>query len=692
MTEDKKDAAPVQLMDVTLRDGSYAVNYSFTPERCGLIVSALHRAGIPFIEIGHGCGLGAHDNLRIKAAARDKEYVKAAREAAPEACIGVIAGPPPVTLPQNIDEVIDYLDFIRFASNADRPQLVAENIAHARKRKPNLKVFIQMMRSSRLPPHMICASVQRVVEMGADVVYLVDTAGHFIPEEVRELAHRILSEFKIAVGFHGHNNLNLAVANSLAAIDGGATFVDGSLKGMGRAAGNASIEMLVSVLRRKGLISSIDFDLLIKAGEELIAPIMPPQRGVTALDMITADANLDLYPAGPYRELAKQLGVSFEDFIRMLAEDERIVEVGQNDVSRVAQRHNLRPVSPAAAHAGIEVFHQKCDETPSHSVTLALKSDAASMQCSEEAVRLISLRFPEVSFSFVSYQPDRIPGIESAEVLFAYSFTPSLFRKARKLKWFHSLLIGAEHYSFPAMTRSGVIVTTPRGAYSVPVAESALSLICALSRKVHRIMHFQEQGKWADREIAASEPPLKELSGSTVLIVGLGGIGTELASRCSCLGMEVMAVIPTERTAPPFVHRLFLSEDINRALSCADFVVLTCPLTESTRGLINAERLSYMKKSAFLVNVSRGPVVDEAALLEALRLKAIGGAALDVFTEEPLQACHPFYSLDNIIISPHCAGVSTKFWEHSMGFFADNLDRYLKNEPMQGVVDFKRGY
>ena len=126
------------------------------------------------------CGLGAHDNLRIKAAARDKEYVKAAREAAPEACIGVIAGPPPVTLPQNIDEVIDYLDFIRFASNADRPQLVADNIAHARKRKPNLKVFIQMMRSSRLPPHMICASVQRVVEMGADVVYLVDTAGHFI--------------------------------------------------------------------------------------------------------------------------------------------------------------------------------------------------------------------------------------------------------------------------------------------------------------------------------------------------------------------------------------------------------------------------------------------------------------------------------------------------------------------------------
>jgi len=692
MTGDSKDTSTVNLMDVTLRDGSYAVNYSFTPERCGVIVNALHKAGIPFIEIGHGCGLGSHDNLRIRAAARDGEYVRAAREAAPLACIGVIAGPPPVTLPQNIDEVVDYVDFIRFASNVDRPQLLTGNIAYARKKKPNLKIFIQMMRSTRLPSHMICASVQKVVEMGADVVYLVDTAGHFMPDEVRELAELIRSEFRIAVGFHGHNNLNLAVANSLAAVDGGATFVDGSLKGMGRAAGNASIEMLVSLLRRKGRIGPIDFDLLIKAGEELIAPIMPPQRGVAAIDMITADANIDLYPAGPYRELAGQLGLSFEDFIRKLAADERVVEVGQNDISRVVQRHNLKLTGPSAASADIRIFHVKRDEEPALHVTLALRSEAVSLQCGGEEAEKLSNRFPEVCFSFVEWHPERIAGLESAEALFAFSFTPALLKAARKLKWFHSLLIGAEHYSFPALIRSGVIVTAPRGAYSVPVAESAVSLMCALSRKLHRIFHHQEQGRWAERDIVASEPPLGELSGSTALIVGLGGIGCEVASRCRALGMEVMAVVPTERGRPPYVDRLYLSADIDNAIPSADFIVLACPLTESTRGLINAERLSYMKKSAFLVNVSRGPVVDEAALLEALRSKAIGGAALDVFTEEPLQPCHPFYSLDNIIISPHCAGVSTKFWERAVGFFADNLERYLKNEPMQGVVDFRRGY
>lgn len=692
MTAETKQADRVNVMDVTLRDGSYAVNYSFTPERCGRIVKALHGAGVPYIEIGHGCGLGAMENLKIKAAAGDAEYVKAAREAAPEACLGVIAGPPPVTHPHNLDEVIDYLDFIRFAANADRPQMLAGNIAHAKKRKPGLKVFIQMMRSTRLPPHMLCASVQRVVELGADVVYIVDTAGHYIPEEVLEITRLLKSEFDIALGFHGHNNLNLAVANSLAAVEGGAAFVDGSLKGMGRAAGNASIEMLVSVLRRKGIISSIDFDSLVRAGEELIAPVMPPQRGVAALDMITADANLDLYPVGPYRDLAKQLGVGFDDFIRMLAADGRVVEVGRNDISRVMQSHNLKLTAPSAVSTDIRIFHRKSGEEPSHRVTLALRSEAASLQCGEEEAEKLSMRFPEVCFSFVEWHPERIAGLESAEVLFAFSFTPALLKAARKLKWFHSLLIGAEHYSFPALVRSGVTVTAPRGAYSVPVAESAVSLMCALSRKVHRIVHHQEQGRWAERDIVASEPPLGELSGSTALIVGLGGIGGEVASRCRALGMEVMAVVPTEREKPPYVDRLFLSADIDTAMPSADFVVLACPLTGETRGLINGERIALMKKSAYLVNVARGAVVDEAALLEALRAKKIGGAALDVFNEEPLPACHPFYSLDNIIISPHCAGVSEKFWERSVGFFAENLDRHLKNEPMQGVVDFRRGY
>lgn len=343
------------ILDVTIRDGSYAIDYKYTPEQVSAIAGALDAAGVDCIEVSHGCGLGARENLGIPAAASDAEYVRAAKGAVKRSKIGVIAGPPPVTQARDIDSVIADVDFIRFAANCDKPRMVEENIAYARKMKPRLRVFFQLMRSSRRPKRDILKAAREVESMGADIVYLVDTAGHFIPEEVHEIIGTLAAKLKIGVGFHGHNNLGLAIANTLAAIDAGAQSVDASLKGIGRAGGNAQIEALVSLLHRRGLARKIDLDGLLKAGLELVRPIMPPQKGIEDADILTADANVDLYPLDLYRRIADAAGVGFAAFVRALA---RQIDV-EADFKAIAKAIRAAGADPAAVFRALKIHPPK---------------------------------------------------------------------------------------------------------------------------------------------------------------------------------------------------------------------------------------------------------------------------------------------------------------------------------------------
>lgn len=332
----KKD---ISILDVTIRDGSYAINYQYTPGQVQGIVRALDQAGIDCIEVSHGCGLGAAQNLKLPSAATDAEYVRAAKGAATRARIGVIAGGPPVTHPKDIDTVIDEVDFIRFAANCDTPRGVEGNIEYAQKLRPRLPLFLQLMRSTRRPKKDLVAAGRCAEDMGIDTVYVVDTAGHFLPEEVEDVIAALVAKLSIDVGFHGHNNLGLANANSLAAIDAGARSIDASLKGMGRSAGNAQLESLISLLKRRGLARGIDLDLLIDAGQSLITPIMPPQFGVDAIDLMTADANIDL-PASPdlFEQIALAAQVELRTLIRALGRDARVMEVGPVDLVRALKK------------------------------------------------------------------------------------------------------------------------------------------------------------------------------------------------------------------------------------------------------------------------------------------------------------------------------------------------------------------
>jgi 4-hydroxy 2-oxovalerate aldolase len=335
----------VSILDVTIRDGSYAINYQYSPELVGRIVEALDRAGIDYIEVSHGCGLGARENLGLPAAASDAQYVEAARAASKKAKIGVIAGGEPVTLPKDIDQVIDSVDFIRFAANCDNPRIVEQNLSYALKKRPDLTIFLQLMRSTRRPKSALLEAGKVAEAMGVKLIYLVDTAGHFLPDEVHEIVGELSSKLGIGVGFHGHDNLGLALANTLAAVRAGARSVDASLRGMGRSAGNAQLEALASLLKRLGHGKKVDLDALLSAGEEFIEPIMPDRHGIASIDLLTADANIDLYPVQFYFKIAEQAGVRFDDFVRTLGSDSAMVEAGLDEIRRVLTKLGADPVA-----------------------------------------------------------------------------------------------------------------------------------------------------------------------------------------------------------------------------------------------------------------------------------------------------------------------------------------------------------
>jgi phosphoglycerate dehydrogenase-like enzyme len=268
------------------------------------------------------------------------------------------------------------------------------------------------------------------------------------------------------------------------------------------------------------------------------------------------------------------------------------------------------------------------------------------------------------------------------DVAYGWKIPPAFYEKAAKLTWVQAMGAGVDWVLVPELP-SHVRVTRAPGVFGPWMAEYVLGWCAFVSQRVETYRAAQRDHRWIDGVLPA------RLRGTTLLIVGLGDIGRTIARATDAVGMQVIGV---SRTGAPTrgVARVYRSHQLRRALPLADWVVLTVPLTSATRELIGAAELAAMKRSAWLINIARGPVVAEAALLEALRSRAIAGAILDVFPTEPLPAAHPLWTLDNVVITPHIAGPSTP--EEIAPVFADNLDRFLARRPLRHVVDRQRGY
>ncbi|MBZ5572034.1 MAG: D-2-hydroxyacid dehydrogenase [Acidobacteriia bacterium] len=301
--------------------------------------------------------------------------------------------------------------------------------------------------------------------------------------------------------------------------------------------------------------------------------------------------------------------------------------------------------------------------------------------------------FPDLAITHLSSY-DRIDAeIAEAEIAVTWSLRPEQFALAKKLRWIHSPAAAVHQLMFPELMNSDVILTNAREVHGPVVAEHVIALIFALAKKLPDAVRLQGKRAWGQEILWRERPRPREVAGSTLGLVGVGSIGREVARKASALGMRVIAARENpEKGSLEGVEQVYPPSQLELVLGQSDYVVLATPVTPATRGLMNSNRLARMKPDACLINVGRGPLVDERALADALLNHTIGGAALDVFEEEPLPADSPLWNLENLLITPHTAGLTEKLWERHYVLLSDNLRRYLAHQPLRAVVDKKSGY
>ena len=292
-----------------------------------------------------------------------------------------------------------------------------------------------------------------------------------------------------------------------------------------------------------------------------------------------------------------------------------------------------------------------------------------------------------VRFAVDAAELERVLG--GADALFVWDFRSTDLRdawhRADRLEWVHVAGAGVDAVLFPDLVESSVTVSSSRGIFDRSIAEYVLGLILLFAKDFHRSFEYQRNRKWVHRETAM-------LAGKRLLVVGAGPIGRMLARHARCLGMEVSAVARTARSSDEDFGRVFASEDLDKALPEADYVVIAVPLTAQTEGMFGTAQFERMKRSARLINVGRGRIVDEPALVEALREVQIAGAALDVFWEEPLPQDHPLWDMPQVVISPHMSGDFVG-WLGALGeLFVDNFQRWRQGDELLNVVDKEKGY
>jgi phosphoglycerate dehydrogenase-like enzyme len=283
--------------------------------------------------------------------------------------------------------------------------------------------------------------------------------------------------------------------------------------------------------------------------------------------------------------------------------------------------------------------------------------------------------------------------IVDADAAFIPNLTRDMLASAPRLRWIQSPAVGVGHMLFPEMIASPVVITCARGIRARAIAEHVIGVAIALARQLHTAIRRQAQHRWAQDELESDTSAIYTLQGLRMGVVGLGSIGCEVARLAAALGMRVSAVrrraIHTSATG---LDEVLPPERLADLLAASDVVVLAAPHTSSTDRIIGARELAQMKPGALLVNISRGTLVDDDALVAALRSGRLGGAALDVFTREPLASESPYWDLPNVIVTPHTSGAMADYWTPLVALFSENLRRFERGEPLLNVVDKKAGY
>jgi len=276
--------------------------------------------------------------------------------------------------------------------------------------------------------------------------------------------------------------------------------------------------------------------------------------------------------------------------------------------------------------------------------------------------------------------------LERAEVMLGYP-PRRLLPTLRNLRWVQQTGAGADWLQHaPEFRDSDVLLTNASGVHAIPIAEHVLALMLALSRRIHFFVKAQQEHRWDRRG------RLGEIEGATLGVLGVGAIGDKLAQKARGLGMRVLGVRRDPSRNSPHVDHMYGPRQLQAVLEQVDWLAITAALTPETHGLIGAPQLAQMKASAYLVNIGRGAIIDQAALVAALQRGEIAGAGLDVFEQEPLPGESPLWDMRNVIITPHFAGATPHYADRVTDIFVDNLRRYRRGQPLRNLVDKKLAY
>lgn len=300
--------------------------------------------------------------------------------------------------------------------------------------------------------------------------------------------------------------------------------------------------------------------------------------------------------------------------------------------------------------------------------------------------------FPHHTFIDVWDRETLRQALPEGDAAFAAFVDRDIIHALERLRWVQAPAAGVGHILSEEMIASPIVLTTAKGVRARAMAEHVVGMAIALARQLPWVMEKQRGHQWALDEIEASRS-VRTLQNRRMGIVGLGAIGLEVAKAASGFGMRVWAIRKrVDEPAPASVEKILPPDLLTELLAASDVVVLSAPLTPETRQLINADTLASMKPGAFLINVGRGKLIDDDAVAGAIRSGQLGGAALDVFTREPLDPASPFWDLPNVIVTPHLSGAMEDYWTPLVALFSENLRRFERGDELLNVVDKRAGY
>lgn len=318
-----------------------------------------------------------------------------------------------------------------------------------------------------------------------------------------------------------------------------------------------------------------------------------------------------------------------------------------------------------------------------------LKRVIVAAELTDTALERLRVDYPSITFEVID-DPSTVSGFDDADAIIGWRLTTEQLANSPRLQWLQTTSAGVERVLTPEMIDRGIVITNASGVHSVSISEHVMAMMLAFARCFPLLMRNQQRHLWRDENL---RDHVFELYGQTLMVVGVGDIGIALGDRAAGFGMRVVGVRRrTDLPRPASFAEIVSTDDLESRVSAADHVAICLPLTEHTRGLIDDQVIDAMKPGAYIYNIGRGPIIDQQALVQALREGRIGGAGLDVTDPEPLPEDSPLWEMTNVLITAHTSGSSPVYWERASEIVIENVRRWQAGEPLLNVIDVDQGY